>query len=429
MPVTIQIDDGPPASPWLSPAIVPGHLSGNNFSPASGNSLQRGTTYDFKVTVRNTDPNTGTTPPPGSGPVGPFTPAEQMVTGGRSPSGTSHASVSYSAGFPQLELFDAGGQMVWSMPLSSTNIPRNHVYGYSPSGKIFILVLAPQSGGNYDIYLIAAENIGSGTGQIRPGQQIAQTSVPVTGSATTWASSGLGFVPTRNVLYLNWTDSTGQVTIQLIDLGPNVAQRQSRGVYTHPLQAGQVLFSPSGDVMALIGQPAALHNQILLYKTPDLAALSWTRRGQSTTQLTVQLPLSLQSIKPNGFEAIRIQSGSNVALIDSPTPALPAVAVYLWVDTSSSAFSTVTAKQYPQGTSGSQQPPSGFIDRIDRNGSEVVIIDANWRATLPPPGEHFCAIAEAFTTPGTLPADPRQRVGATLSLTERQIAQRNLVVM
>lgn len=427
MPVSITIEDGPASSLWLSPAIVPGRLSGNSFIPASGNTLQRNTTYDFKVTVHNTGTEE-TTPPLGSGPTGPFVEAERMVAGGNSPSGTSSAAVSYSAGFPQLELFDARGQMVWSIPLSSTNIPRDHVYGYSPSGKVFILVIAQPSGGGYDIYLIAAENIGSGTGQIPPGHQVAQTSITVTVSASQWASWGLGFVPTRDVLCLTWP-SSGQTAIQLIDLGPNVTQRQSNTVYVNPLQAGQVRFTPSGDVMALIGQPASLNNQILLYKTPSLDSLPWTRRGMPTAQLTVQLPISLQSIKPNGFEAIRIQSGSNVALIDSPTPALPAVAVYLWVDTSSSVFSTVTAKQYPQGTSGSQQAPSGFIDRIRDHDSKFVIIDANWRAVPPPPGQHFCAIAEAFTTPGTSPADPRQRVGTTLDLIERQIAQRNLVVV
>lgn len=428
MPVSIAIDDGPQASLWLSPAIIPGRLSGNSFVPASGSRLTPGSVYDFKVTVRNTG-NEETTPPVGSGPVGPFAAARPMVVGGTSPTGGSSASVSNSAGFPELQLFDAGGNVVWSYVLGQSqnpSLPRDHVYGYSPSGKAFICVT--DDPGGYNVQAIAAETIGSGTGRKRPGDLLFATQISATGGTGQWASAGLGFVPSRDLLYLAWS-SAGNTAIQVIDLGPTDQPRSSQAIYVHPQQAGQVRFSPSGDVMAVIGQPGNLNNQILLYKTPRLDPLPWTRKGMPTAQLVVQLPISLQSIKPAGFEAIRIQSGTDTALIDSPTPGLPAVAVYLWVDTSSSVFDTVTAKQYPQGTSGSQQAPSGFIDRIAANGTASAVIDANWRASLPPPGLHFCAIAEAFTTAGTLPADPRQRIGTTLSLLERQIAQRNLVVM
>lgn len=428
MPVSITIDDGPPASPWLSPTLVPGRLTGNSFTPASGNTLRAGTTYDFKVTVRNTG-SEATMAPVGVGPTGPFIAAAGLVAGGNSPTGTSSASVSNSAGFPELQLFNAGGQQVWSMSLASpqnTTIPVPRVFGYSPSGRIFVLVTEIPTG-ILNIYCVAAETVGTGANQQNAGSVIDLAQISSSQGATQWASAGLGFVPTLDVLYLTWSTVSG-TEFQLINLGPNVTQRRNQIDPVSAAQAGQVLFSPSGDVMALIGQPMALNNDILLYKTPGLSRLPWMRLGMPVPQLQVQLPVSLQAIKPRGFEAIQIQSGSTTRLIDSPTPALPAVAVYLWVDTSSTVFSTVTAKQYPQGTPGSMQAPSAYIDRIAANASVNAVIDANWSATLPPPGQHFCAIAEAFTTPGTLPADPRQRVGTALSLLERQIAQRNLVV-
>jgi hypothetical protein len=431
MPVTITIDDGPQSSPWLSNAIIPGQLNGNIFSPASGNLLARNRTYDFRVTVSNIG-NDATEPPVGTGSVGEFISATKFTGGSTSPNGTSSASLSYSAGFPQLELIASNGRLLNSLPLSSpsnVSIPIPHVYGYSPSGKAFIVV-TDNPLGTFNIYIIAAETIGTGTGIRHPGDDIYSTQISSSQGLTQFASIGIGFVPTQEVFYLTWA-AQGSTFFQLINFGPNIdkRERESRQVIVSSAQAGQVLFSPSGNIMALIGQPSGISNDILLYKTPKLDLLTWTRRGLPITPLTVRLPYSLKAIKPSGFEAIEVRSGSDTLLIDSPTPARPAIAVYLWVDTSSSIFSTVTAKQYPQGTTGSTQMPSGFIDRIDANSSKTTLIDANWSAILPPIGQHFCAIAEAFTTQGTQPADTRQRTGNTLSLLERQIAQRNLVVV
>jgi hypothetical protein len=40
MPVSLTIDDGPQSAPWVSPAITPGSLNGNRFTPAGGNALR-----------------------------------------------------------------------------------------------------------------------------------------------------------------------------------------------------------------------------------------------------------------------------------------------------------------------------------------------------------------------------------------------------
>jgi hypothetical protein len=429
MPVSITINDGPQSAPWLSNAVIPGQLNGNMFSPASAN-LTRNNSYDFQIAVRNTG-NEDADGPTRPGATGPFIRAltfdrftNAPVT---SPRGSSSASIDRTAGFPDLQLKDSGGTVIFSLPLSSplnSSNPVPHLYGYSPNGNVFFLLTESSVGSIppsfiFDIYIIAAEAVGTQ----RPGTIIHSSQI---GSSSALAALGIGFVPTEDILYLTW--AAQGTNFQLFNFRPNVPQRQSNVVVVDPAQAGQVLFSPSGDVMALIGQPQGTANEIQLYKTPILDRLTWTTRGRPAQQLTVQLPYTLTAVKSSGFEAIEIRSGANTVRIDSPTPSRPAVEVYLWVDQSSSVFDVRTARQYPGGRVNMAQA-SGFIDRIAANSSVGLSIDANWLATLPPTGQHFCAIAEAFTTQGTQPGDPRQRSSNSLALSERQIAQRNLVVI
>lgn len=421
MPVQIQIDDGPPNAPWLSPNVLPGTLNGNSFTPQQGN-LTRNQRYDFRVRVRNTG-NQDTVPPLEPGPTGAFVPAIPLVSGGASPSGTSRAEEQgfFPGGRRQLALLDTNGNQLWDYTLPQSNF----IYGYSPDGDIFIVIAATTVGvgqQNFDLIFVSTQaSLPPGTNPVIYSDQIT-----LSGSSLVSATAGWGFVPNRNNKQFFIAES-GQTTINLRAINLSTASGSIGTSPTLQVSGGQFLFSPVGDLLAVIGQP---NQQIDFYRTPNLANHTALRRGMFAVDTSISnLPVRLIQVKPSGFEAIELRFGSEPPrLMDSLTPSLPAVAVYLWVDKSSTVFDTQTARQYPNGTSGSMNPPSAFIDRIPAITTRDAVIDANFLAVTPPSGQHFCAIAEAFTTAGTIPANPRQRRGTSLSLVEDQIAQRNLVV-
>ena len=107
MPVSLRIQDGPAGTEYFSPAVLPGTLNRQVFTNRS-NSLQRGTYFDFKVTVRN-DGNEAASGP--SGPTGSFV-VEDPLIGQVSnpgpplaaPDGQSTISIDATSGQPQLVL-------------------------------------------------------------------------------------------------------------------------------------------------------------------------------------------------------------------------------------------------------------------------------------------------------------------------------------
>jgi hypothetical protein len=425
MPVNLTIKDGPTGAEWLSPAVMGGSLSGNAFTPAPNQVLMVGQSVDFLITVENTgDEDTGAAP--AAGPTGPFLAALPLVSGARPPAGSATVIVSPAANGlpPAVQLADARGRTVGQYRANPL------AFGFSPSGNTFVVATAasatPNSG--FLIYLESAIAQGSGTARLAAGQFIAQILVSPSGggSFNAWASSGLGFVPGREMLFTIATGIGGPM-VQFVDLGPGVAQAARS--FAHALgsqQGSQNLFSPSGDLyvpLAQIGSP------IRLLTVPQMLPHPWRTLGMGVAQLTLRAPYSITQVRPAGFEAIRVQSDSDTVLVDSPSPTPPAVHVHLWVDTSSNVFDDSTARQWPGGITSSMQGPSSVVDRIARKGSVDVDVIANWQAVRPPNGQHFCAIAEAFTVAGTTPGDPKQRNGNALNLANRQIAQRNLVVV
>jgi hypothetical protein len=440
MTVLLDIQDGPAGTEWLSPAIIAGSLSatGTSFTPAvlgAGGALTRNRTYDFSVRVHNGGTEDAQPPDQMFTPA-PFQSAETLVT---SPlptvsGGVGTVYIQRVTGNPDdLFLTTASGDH-YLKPL----FPVRFV-GLSQNGKYIVVQELNQPNRQIDLTVYAAVPIAgvppAGSTQIptlNAGALVYNDTITLAGGGGTLASLGLGMVPGQDMLFMTWTDSAGGLVAQIADLRPGAISRLT----SLPLSAGQVgqyRFSPTGEILAVIGQPGG---QILLFGIPGLQAFPWARRGSlsGVAQVTVagNGVVSLRQMKARGWEAYEISSGGTTQLIDSHIADAPSVQVNLWVDLSNAVFDTTTSKRFPGGMVGEALPPQGFIDRILAGATVPALIDANWLSSLPPAGQHFCAIAEAFTTRTAAPADLRVRTGTALNplgAAGRQIAQRNLVVM
>jgi hypothetical protein len=464
MPVAIEIVDGVP--PWLSRFVVPGTVSQGvdgrlNFSMVGSLNSDPAVSpgYGFEVTVDNQGNNAAV-------------PFLFMKTGffdgpaGRlgSPLGArgSRAQVVRipATGLPAtLELRESSNALLANLG-SLKNVAH---WGFSGNSAYLLMVSRNAATDPWQIEAWACtRELGSSVNGdfIRPAGAKIISGVTVPANFTTGIITATGaFAPNAEQVACLIFESTSEWYVVVLDLRalfpPQMAnppvqvllqQRFAKADFRQPI------FSPGGDMLAAFGTGPGKPIQLWAAALPSGSALAplvpWAPFQAAQNGMPINGAIEAATISglniggmgAGGFGAIACtgitNNGMAVTALDAPQAARCAVELRLWVLNLTASPLAANATLLPGMQRGDDPsfPPSAYIPRVNAmtlgGGSAKALVDARWRPTVANSNvTHWCAVAEAYTTPPTSPGDRKQRTSADINFAGRQLAQRNLVVI
>lgn len=307
MPVNFRVSDGPTAAPWLSPDIEPGQAQAGAFTVVA--QLTQGDQYDFRVTVHN-DGNEGAVPWTESTATGAFIGpiagsgglawplTGQSRTIATAPAGATRVQLVPQGTYYGLELQTSAGATikVLASTLDPGFVDRRVAITYSPNGRHVILLDYNRGSGTASVEIFVAL---AGGGVAAGAQIMGSGSVPSVPSfsaflpnltfvaqwnQTEFAGLNFTFVPEFRGFFLTWRTSSIDIQYAVLDLRdkPRNANRVSIGNLARQ-NVGRHLFSPAGDVFALI--PTQVNNTVELFELPSGQPLPIATNGYASGPL------------------------------------------------------------------------------------------------------------------------------------------------
>jgi hypothetical protein len=436
MPVELSVADGPLPTAWLSDSVLAGTVMagmGSGFTPVSPLAINN--SYGFSITVDNLGNEAAE--PLAKLRTGSFQPPAISTTSATS---TVTTDTNWSVTEP-LVLKDVGGNVLHQWPAPGGN--RSAAWGWSTDGRWLLMAYRTLPAVEYTIDILACVPMGVGPTAIAPGARVFSHIVTVGSGNLTLASAGWGFAPQNSdVLCVVSTDSIGQRTMSFYDLRRNLASRQQPFPLLQQFLAptlGAWRVSPGGDLLAAFGT-----SEVKIWEADGSAQgagkeLTFAVNGRMEFGRPApgQTPTFTILTDKGGFGAIGLtnvidSNNQPIRAIDARQALRCAVQVHVWVSYVSTTLTVQSATHLPGTARGDGHPPSAFIARIGPGSRDTAILNANWRPGLASTAtNHWCAVAEAYTTDQTLPADPRRRTSTTdfQVIAQRQVAQRNLAVI
>lgn len=455
MPVSFRIADGPTAAPWLSPDIEPGKAQAAGFSVVA--QLTQGDKYDFRVTVHN-DGNEDAVPWTESTATGDFI-APLSGTGGLAwpLSGTGRTIVTAPAGATRVQLVPQGTQYGLELQsstgatikvLASTLDPnatfRRIGVTYSPNGRHVVLLDFNSSSGTaaIDIFLAQASGAQAAGTQIMGAGAVPSYSVFLLNltfvaqwNETDYAGLNFAFVPEQRAFFLTWRTSTGDSAYAVLDLRsrPRYPNRVSIPNLQHQ-GVGRHLFSPAGDVLALI--PSQINGTVALFELPSGQAMTIATNGYASGPLTLTaLTGKLSVVNATAYGGIALTgiatNNSAYLTIDPPFRSRSAAQVHLWIATPAGAATETGPGNMKLPASVNKQGASAYVARVVAGQSASAVIVSQYVApVMMNAADHRCAFAEAYSVPDAAPFQGKQRPSASFQpLMWAQVGQRNLIIV
>lgn len=454
MPINLRISDGSALTPWLSPDIEAGQASPGVFTLTP--QLTTGQRYDFRLRVHN-DGDEDAVPWIESNAAGPFVGPISGVGGlcwplglrtvASAPGGATRAQLVGAGNNYSLTLQNATGSVTIQTLeplLSPSNMDRRVGIVFSPDGGFVVLL----------DYTLAAKTVGVRVFTAKPlGALPAGREIVVSGALSvflihmsfvgTWSNlayAGLhfSFVPGGRSLWLNWNDSLGFLSYAVLELRerPFHSDRVSIAPTSSSRVFGQHLFSPAGDLLALIPPQTSL--SLVLRELPSGTPLNVSYNGNGSGTLTLNnLSGSLSVVDGTAYGGITVSgistglSGMGANAIDPPLRARCAVQMHLWVTTPTGTINENDPSNLKLPLNVATQGASAYVARIPHGQfQEVVVLSRYLAPTMTPAADHRCAFAEAYSVTGAQPFQAKQRTGAAFNpLSFTQVGQRNLIIV
>lgn len=456
MDVRFEIMDGPVATPWLSPDIEPGQMQNGSFTIIAAtstiNALQAGHFYDFRVRVHNKGSDDAV-PWSNNIATGDFVvPVNSNNNGLAWPLGSSRTIAQQAGTRVQLinntgtfymELQSATGTRIGPLGslLSVNALGQSNQrlgYAYSPSGQRLV---------EFDFNDLS-RGVGISVYTIPDGTKIIGPNIPaftfiyltnISFTSMMWSNSeyaglNFGFSPDESSLLLAYPASIGN-RLDILDLREKSLNANRHSISSLSLQnIGQHLFSPGGDLLALIPANITLGSQVQLYELPSGHPFPVTNNGISSSRIDL-LNINTYKITVNnpaaykGITLVGMRTLSGETQIDPPFRATCAVQVHLWVATPAGTLDETNPGNVKLPTNVNIQGASAYFSRIPHGQSAEVIVVSSYRAPSLGANDHRCAFAEAYSVQDVQPNQPKQRTSPFFNpMSFEQVAQRNFVI-